>query len=490
MSKPNANDKKEGFSSSLGFLLSAVAAAVGLSNIWRFSAETAQYGGFIYVFFYLVCVVVIGYPVVLAELSFGRTKQQGLYESYQDHGKWKRLGFFASIVCFLIFCFYNVVAGWVVGYVGKTLGGNLIDKNQAGNYAFFTDAFKELKGNMFTNFICTFIMLIGAVFINQAGVSGGIEKCAKILMPIFLVMMIGLIGYSCTLDGAGKGIAFYLKPKWDHVSFKAFVCALSQSFMSLGIGMGALVTYGAYVSKQDNLRKSSLVIVVGDTLVALCAGFFLFAFLGHMNFPFKVFTHPEVAKENPAFATNPTGLAFIILPSIFSKIGGVMGMLLALSFFLLLIFAAITSSISLLEVPTTYLVSAYKMNRKHAIWLLAGCSYVISVLCILSDSNCESLWTIMPNPAETNFMEFFQNFVLMILTPLATFCFILFIGRKFKLENVFKESAGEKAPNKFFVQYITITVKYIAPVLVGFSFLYSSLDMIFGVDEMYKAVFG
>lgn len=490
MSKPSENDKKEGFSSSLGFLLSAVAAAVGLSNIWRFSAETAQYGGFIYVFFYLICIVAIGYPIVLAELAFGRTKQQGLYESYQGYGRWKWLGSLAAIICFFIFCFYNVVAGWVVGYVGKTLSGTLIDKNQAGDPTFFSGTFEALKGNMLTNFICTFIMLIGAVFINQAGVSGGIEKCAKILMPIFLVMMIALIGYSCILEGASKGISFYLKPKLDHVSFKAFVCALSQSFMSLSIGMGALVTYGAYVNKQDNLHKSSLVIVLGDTLVALCAGFFLFAFLGHIDFNFKAFTNPEIAKENPELATNPTGLAFITLPLIFSKIGGIVGTLLALSFFLLLIFAAITSSISLLEVPTTYLVSAYKIKRKHAIWLLAGCSYLISTFCILADSNCEHLWTIMPNPAETNFRVFFEKFVLMILTPFATFYFILFIGHKFKLENVFKESTGERAPNKFFMHYISITVKYIAPVLVGFSFLYSSLDMIFGVDKVYTALFG
>lgn len=488
MSKSNENDKKEGFSSSLGFLLSAVAAAVGLSNIWRFSAETAQYGGFIYVFFYLVCIVAIGYPIVLAELAFGRTKQQGLYESYQDHRRWKWLGAFAAIVCFLIFCFYNVVAGWVVGYVGKTLSGTLIDKSQADNPAFFSGAFTTLKGSMLTNVICTFIMLIGAVFINQAGVTGGIEKCAKILMPIFLVMMVALIGYSCTLTGASRGISFYLKPKLDHVSIKAFVCALSQSFMSLSIGMGALVTYGAYVNKKDNLHKSSLVIVVGDTLVALCAGFFLFAFLGHLEkFKFEIFTNPEIAKENPEFSTGSTGLAFITLPLIFSKIGGIVGTLLALSFFLLLIFAAITSSISLLEVPTTYLVSKFKMKRKHAIWLLAGCSYAISMLCILGDST--SYGSMFMIAGET-FRDFFEKFALMILTPFATFCFILFIGYKFKLENVFKESTGEKAPNKFFRHYITITVKYIAPVLVGLSFLYSSIDMVYGMDKLCPALFG
>lgn len=454
MSKSTKNDKKQGFSSSIGFLLSAVAAAVGLSNIWRFSAETAQYGGFIYVFFYMICIVLIGYPIVLAELAFGRTKQQGLYESYQDHGKWKWLGGFAAMICFLIFCFYNVVAGWVVGYVGKTLGGSLIDQTKAGNSKFFEKAFTTLKTTWWINFVCAAIMVLLAVFINQAGVSGGIEKCAKILMPLFLVMMVGLIIYSCLLDGAGKGLSFYLKPRWNNISFKAFVCALSQSFMSLSIGMGALVAYGAYVNKEDNLHKSSLIIVLGDTLVALSAGFFLFAFLGHINHDF----------DN--FKADSTGLAFITLPLIFSKIGGIIGIILALSFFLLLIFAAITSSISLLEVPTTYVVSAFKMKRKHAIWLLALSSYLISILCILSDA------------FDLGFSKFFRDFCLMILTPFATFCFTVFVGYRFKVENLFKESSRDKKPNKFFVHYITITVKYIAPLLIGGSFCYSSYEMI------------
>ncbi len=454
--------KKDTFSDSLGFILAAIAAAVGLSNIWRFSAEAAQNGGGIYVLCYLICIVLVGYPLVLAELALGRSKQKGVYECYQNQGSWEWVGLAGITICFLIFCFYNVVAGWVLGYLWNLLTGRLFVSTEKEH---FVEFYSAIRSNWQGNLIWTFIMMVSAIFINQAGVSGGIEQCAKILMPIFIVMMVGLIGYSITLEGAGRGLYFYLWPSLSNFSLQGFAFALSQSFMSLSIGMGALVTYGSFVNKKDNLYFSSFAIVAGDTLVAVLAGFFLFAFLGHEQVDFDAMHDGDNALIGP-------GLAFITLPLIFSKLGYFVGPILAGSFFLLLIFAAITSSISLLAAPAKYMESKYKMGNKKALWILGLGSFAISIVCILSDSDIESLFSVMPHP-EYNFHDFFMDFVIRILTPLATFFFSLFIAMKWKMSSLFKEAEQGGKLNKRLIPYIEVTIRYITPLFVGISFLTS-----------------
>ena len=471
--------KNAGFSSSLGFLFAAVAASVGLSNIWRFSSETAQNGGAIFVFFYLLCMVLVGYPVILAEISLGRSKQKGLYEAYEGHGRWKWVGVLNGIVLYSIFCFYNVVAGWVIGYLWKVMNGSLFqyDNNSLSD---FRNVFEALRSDWAGNLFFTLIMIAGAVVINRSGVSGGIEKCSKILMPCFVLLMVGLLIYGAFLPGAGTGISFYLVPSLDKINMKALAKALSQAFMSLSAGMGSMIVYGAYVNRKDNMKTSSIVIVAGDTLVAFIAGFFIFSFLGNLHV-IKEIDLTKLSEE--ASTTNQsvsgTGLAFITLPLMFKNIGGITGTVLAGSFFLLLIFAAITSSISLLEGPTKYIESRYKIERTKAISLLAAGAYIGGALCIFADSKLEWVPTFVKNAKIGNAHELFQSIVLEILAPLSALLFSLFIAYKWKMDNLFAEINQEgRKTSKYLVLYMTIALKYVCPALIGTSLCYSTYLLI------------
>ncbi len=460
--------KKESFSSRLGFILAAVAAAVGMSNIWRFPSEVAQFGGGIYVLFYMLCIFIVGYPMTLVELAFGRSKQEGLYENYKGHGRWAYLGALTALVSFLVFCFYNVVAGWVVGYFCKLCSGALFHAETKGE---FTQFYESLRENWQGNLVWTFIMMIAALLINQAGVRGGIERCAQILMPIFLIMIVGLVGYSLTLKGAGTGISFFLWPAWDKVSWQGLAYALSQSFMSLSIGMGILITYGAFVNKKDNLYSSSFIIVVGDTLVAIFAGFFLFGFLGYKGIDFANISDEKIAGP---------GLAFITLPLIFYDLGTT-GTILAGAFFLLLIFAAITSSISILAVPVKYVEKRFGWRHDHALWTVGLLSFVVSMGCILADSDIDWLFSVMKDPDQYNFREFLEDFAIRILTPITAFLFCIFTAFQWKVSSVFEEVSPGKKPQKYMEIYITICIKYIAPIVSAFSAIYSIWAYIAGV---------
>ena len=467
------HNKEEKFSSSIGFLFAAIAAAVGLSNIWRFASEAAKYGGGFFVFAYLLCIVGVGYPIVLAEISFGRSKQKGLYHLYATEGRWKSLAPLAALTCFFIFCFYNVVAGWVLGYFWHFIYGYFarpeeglfdLEKKQE-----FVDFFDNLRSNYVGNLIFTLIMAVAAAWIIQAGVTGGIERCGKILMPLFMAMMIGLIVYACTLNNISRGLAFYLKPRWEKFTMEGLASALSQSIMSLAIGMGALVTYGAYVNKKENLHKSALIISVGDTLVAFLAGFFLFAFMGHQNVDFDNDKH-----------MGGTGLAFATLPHILiNKLGMKTALIVGASFFLLLLFAAITSSITLLEVPTRYIESRYKTDRAKTVWITMLVSYGISILCILSDSNIASIPTLFHTSKEglTNFHDLFQKLVIDVLATFSTFLFSLFIAFKWGVAALFNESSVHKAPNRLFARYVHVTIKYVCPLLTAFSCVYAMYNL-------------
>ncbi len=472
-SQAPVNKQQDNFSSYFGFLVSAVAASVGLSNIWRFSSEAAQNGGGIYVAVYVFMSFVIGYPIMLAELSMGRSKNQGVFHTFNNRGKWSIVGFVGALTCFLIFCFYNIVAGWVIGYAWSFISGYF---SSGSNTLFalsekkeFVEFFLQIKSGFVGNIIYTFLMMILAVIIIRAGVSEGIEKCAKFLMPIFVVMMIVLIAYSLSLKNALNGISYYLMPRFDGFSLDGVASAVSQSMMSLSVGFGAILTYGGYMSKKDNLRSASFIIVSGDTLVALFAGFFLFAFLGHQGVDFE--TEKDIIGG---------GLAFITLPLIFiTKFSPLVACILGASFFFLLFFAAITSSVSLLEVPSKYLEDRYKVSRNDSISIVAASSFLISILCILGESKIEWLFSVMPNFQDYNFHSFYQDCAVRVLIPLSVFLYYLFVVREYKVEEILKEAYGDKKQNPLFVSYIKFTVSILWPAASIFGIMHVIYNVFF-----------
>ncbi len=353
--------------SKIAFILAASGSAIGLGNIWRFPMVVGQNGGAVFVFVYILSVVLIGFTVMLAELTIGRHTQKnpvGAIEHIKPRSPWKGIGFLGILTGICILSFYSVVAGWAAGYLIKTVSG-----------AFRGNITGEIADKIFTEFssnplqvLLLFLLVIGiTAFIISKGVKGGIERWTKVLMPILFLLIIFLAIRALTLPGAEKGISFYLKPDFSKLNGTVILFALGQAFFSLSLGMGTMITYGSYISKTDNLVSSAGWVCFSDTLIAILAGIIIFPTL---------FAIPGVEP------TAGTGLVFKVFPLIFSKIPG--GQIFGTLFFTLLLVAAITSTISLLEVPVAYLVDERNWSRKKAAFLMGSISFLIGIPSVLS----------------------------------------------------------------------------------------------------------
>ncbi len=346
------NNDRGVWSSKLGFILAGAGSAVGLGNIWRFPTVAGEFGGAAFVVVYLVAVALICLAVMIAELSLGRNTQRnpvGVYKTLAPGTAWKYLGILGVITGWGISSFYSVIAGWTFGYIFKTAAGT------------FSNLSPDEIAQAFSNFISNPVAAIGlhAVFMTFTmlilfgGVKAGIEKWSKILMPLLLVILVLLVVRSVTLPGAEKGLSFYLKPNWGNLTGKGIVAAVGQAFFSLSLGMGTMITYGSYLSKQDNLISSAAWVGFLDTGIALMAGFAIM---------------PAIF----AFGLDPqagAGLIFVVLPNMFNEI--FLGTVFGTGFFVLLSVAAVTSLISIVEVPAAYFIDEWKLSRKKAV-LIAG----------------------------------------------------------------------------------------------------------------------
>ncbi len=344
------------WNSKIGFIMAAAGSAIGLGNIWRFPYVVGENGGGAFVFFYVLFVILIGLPYMFAELSLGRATQKnpvGAINKIRPKSFWRLAGFLGVITGVGILSFYAVIAGWTVAYIYKMFTGNVGDFS-----AFVADPGGEV-------FLFVLFVVITTLIV-QKGVSEGIEKWSKILMPIFFILLLSLVIYSLTLDGASKGLEFYLKPDFSKITGRTLLAALGQAFFSLSLGMGTMITYGSYLSKNDNLITSSVSVAIFDTLIALFAGLIIFPALFAMG-------------KDPAAGP---ALVFVILPEMFLEMPG--GLIVGSLFFVLLSVAALTSTISLLEVPVSYMIDDHKVDRKKIVWGVAGFTILLGVPSALS----------------------------------------------------------------------------------------------------------
>ncbi len=344
------------WNSKIGFIMAAAGSAIGLGNIWRFPYVVGENGGGAFVFFYIIFVILIGLPYMFAELSLGRATQKnpvGAINKIRPKSFWRLAGFLGVITGVGILSFYAVIAGWTVAYIYKMFTGNVGDFS-----AFVADPGGEV-------FLFVLFVLITTLIV-QKGVSEGIEKWSKILMPIFFILLLSLVVYSLTLDGASKGLEFYLKPDFSKITGRTLLAALGQAFFSLSLGMGTMITYGSYLSKNDNLITSSVSVAIFDTLIALFAGLIIFPALFAMG-------------KDPAAGP---ALVFVILPEMFLEMPG--GLIVGSLFFVLLSVAALTSTISLLEVPVSYMIDDHKVDRKKIVWGVAGFTLLLGIPSALS----------------------------------------------------------------------------------------------------------
>ncbi|PYZ92910.1 sodium-dependent transporter [Salipaludibacillus keqinensis] len=349
------NKGREQWATKMGFILAAVGSAVGLGNIWRFSYVTGDSGGAAFLLIYVLCIFLVGLPVLLAEFSIGRRGQSDVVGSFNKiaPGKpWVIGGVLGVLTSFLILSFYGVIAGWVVYFLYSYITGSAGAVEEGGYADFFLNFIGGSVGPVFWQFF--FMALVIAIVFF--GVKKGIEFSNRIFMPLLALILIILAGYSLTLDGAGEGLSFLFTPDWGAFGEPSvYAAAVGQAFFTLSLGMGAMITYSSYLPKETRLPSAAGGVVVLDTLFAIIAGIMIFP---------AVFTFANVEPD-----AGP-GLIFIVLPEVFNQMG-TGGTIFAIFFFFLVAIAALSSAISLLEVSVSYLMRKMNWERRKAT-IIAG----------------------------------------------------------------------------------------------------------------------
>jgi len=360
-------NQRGNWGSKVAFIFAATGSAIGLGNIWRFPMVVGENGGAAFVFIYIMAVALIGFTVMLAELVIGRHSQKnpvGAIGHIRPRSPWKGIGYLGMATGIFILSYYGVLAGMIVGYFIKTVGGTF-----RGNVTsqLTEQTFNDFSSNPFLVLLFFIIIIAITTYIISKGVKGGIERYTKVLMPILFVLIVFLSIRALTLPGAGEGIRFYLNPDFSKVNFTVIFRALGQAFFSLSLGMGTMITYGSYINKRDNLVSSAGWVSFSDTLIAFLAGLIIFPTL---------FAIPGISPDS-----GPS-LVFKVFPLIFGQLPG--GQIFGMLFFLLLMVAAITSTISLLEVPVAYFVDERKWTRNKASYLMGLAALLLGVPSALS----------------------------------------------------------------------------------------------------------
>ncbi|WP_312811953.1 sodium-dependent transporter [Sedimentibacter sp.] len=433
------NNQREKWGSKLGFILAAAGSAVGLGNIWRFPYLTGSNGGGAFLIIYLVCTFLL-LSIMIAELVLGRNTGLAAVGAFKSADKrWTFTGVLGVVSAFFIMGFYPVVGGWSAAYILKTVTGLLGDASAIEGVfgAFISDPVQPL--------IWTVIFLLLNVVIVAKGISGGIEKASKVLMPTLFILFVVIAARNLMLPGAFAGIEFLFKPDWSLVTGQTFLAALGQAFFSLSLGMGCMITYGSYLDKKESLPGSAVTVTFMDTGCALLAGIAIFPALFAYGFE----------------PTAGPGLVFIVLPTVFAEMGTI-GIFISLVFFIAFTVAALTSSVSLLEVVVAYLIDERKMTRKKAVY---GTAAVMLVLCVLSSLSMGALSGV--KLLGVGFFDFFDILTDKIFLAIGGLLIAVYTGWFVKREDLEKEfTNGGTTTFKLFGLWYNV-VKYVAPLAIA-----------------------
>jgi NSS family neurotransmitter:Na+ symporter len=350
----NVSSEIPQWGSSLGFLLAALGSAIGIGNIWRFSYVVGENGGGAFILVYLLAVTILGLPLLIAELAIGQRSRANPVTSFTRIAPtmpWRLAGWPGVIGSIAILAYYPVIAGWVARYLWAYASDDPRMAGAAGHAAYF----ESFIASPVQPLLWFALVIAIAAAIVAAGVERGIEFASRVLMPAFALLVLLLAGYGLTLPGAPRALAFLFTPDWSMLGEPGtYLAAIGQAFFSIGLAMGILVTYGGYLSPSERLPRAALVIAAGDTLIALLAGLVIFP---------AVFTHGIDPAQGPT-------LAFVVLPEVFATLPA--GRWIAAAFFLLLLVAALTSVIALLEVPVSLAMAKWRLRRPHAVLLVTG----------------------------------------------------------------------------------------------------------------------
>ena len=440
-------NKRDGFGTKLGVIAAAAGSAIGLGNIYRFPCELGNNGGAAFLLVYFAVVVFLGIPVMLSELVIGRrsgSNSVGAFKKLAPKTAWPVVGYMGVLCGFIIFAFYSTVSGWTLEYIVKAVTNSFHGKDLATIEQDFADFHNMGWRNVMWQAV--FIFLTG--FVVFKGVKDGIEKYAKILMPLLLVILIVLGIRSSTLPGAREGLTFLFRPDFSKINAEVLISALGQGFFSLSLGMGVLITYGSYVKKSDNLTSTAFSVVLADTLIAVLAGIVIF---------------PAAFS----FGIRPTagmGLVFNTIPMIFNQMAG--GYVFCIIFFVLLAIAALTSTISLLEVVVAYLTGELHMKRQWA--TVVACAATMLIGAFASLSLMEGTPFAIGGRSVFDLMDFVSSNVLL---PLGGMLIVIFVGWRLGKLKFFSEVTNEgqlKSPMKWVIFFI---IRYLAPLAIAVIFI-------------------
>jgi len=439
--------KRDGFGSKIGIIAAAAGSAIGLGNIYRFPCELGNNGGAAFLLVYLAVVIFLGIPVMLSELVIGRRSQSnavGAFKKLAPKSAWPIVGYMGVLCGFIIFAFYSTVSGWTLEYIIKAVTNSFQGKDLAAMEQDFTNFHNMGWRNVMWQAI--FIFLTG--FVVFKGVQNGIERYAKILMPLLLVILIVLGIRSVTLPGAKEGLSFLFHPDFSKIDGNVLISALGQGFFSLSLGMGALITYGSYIKKKDNLTSTAFSVVLADTLIAVLAGLVIF---------------PAAFS----FGIRPTagmGLVFNTIPMIFNQMTG--GYIFCIIFFVLLAIAALTSTISLLEVVVAYLSEELHINRKWStVWASVATLFIGS---FASLSLMENTPFAIGGRTVFDLMDFVSS---NILLPLGGVLIVIFVGWRLGKAKFFEEVTNEGTIKASLKKIIFFIIRYLAPIAITIVFI-------------------
>ena len=463
---------REQFSSRLGFILAAAGSAVGIGNLVGFPVAAAKGGGGAFLLIYALFVAFICLPVMMAELSLGRKTRSDPIGAYSSEAgarsPWKIAGLLTFITPFMIAVFYMVITVWVFGYFVEISAGRLNLLAQPESFGVFINS----------NKVFAYLILVAAllVIILLSGVKNGIERAARIMMPALFVMLVGLAAYVLTLENAAEGLHYYLIPDFNKVSARVVNGALSQAFFSLSLGMGILITYGSYVGKKESIGGSAKLVALADTTVAFCAGLMILPAIFALN----------PTADTAQLSDSSVGMVFSYLPKIFLALEGLIGYLgaslVAAMFFLLVFFAAITSLVSITEVPTSSLIDNLGLSRKAALARLVLAMSVLTIACAVSFGKVGWLTSFVDYAgASKSFFDLVVDVFYDTILPLNGLLICLFVRYRWK-SNFDQEMAqgDESYKGSLLRKYVDFSLATFIPVILLLVFLNTVAQKYFG----------
>lgn len=451
MSTPRAS-----FSSKFGIIMAAAGSAVGLGNIWRFPIETGNNGGAAFILIYVIAIAVLGVPLMVAEFFVGRhagTNAAHAYRKLSGSPFWGNIGFIGVLGGSLILCYYVVVAGWVLKYMFLSIDGTLTELFVPGDASGYKSLFGDFVGSTWSPLIYMAAFVVMCHLAITAGVRKGIEKLSKIFMPALFVILVVLVVCSLFAPGAQEGLNFLFHPDFSKINTRSVLLAIAQAFFSLSLCMGCLCTYASYFGKDVNIIRSATNISLIDTMVAVMSGLIIFP---------AVFSAGIDPQSGPS-------LAFIALPGAFNAAFGsipLLAYMMSVLFYALLVLAALTSAISLYEVPTAYIHETFHVRRRYAALVVTGVCLVLGTVCSLSMGVLGDLQLF--GKGIFDLLDFFCTTIMM---PVAGIFIALFVGWIVKKETFVDDVTNLHTLRPWSANIIYWLLKWVAPVLLIAAFL-------------------